>query len=281
MTFDEACAAARTAGAAALPVTATGYFTRTRASWLENARPVAAGVAVSDHDISGVSVRTLTPREANEAYDIVYLHGGGYTFGGCATHSAFASALALATGRTTHVVDYRLAPEHPSPAALSDALAVINAFETPPILIGDSAGGGLALVAARYATVAAIATFSAWTDLGGTLPSNAMNCDADPVLRANRLAVAARAYAGDHLHDVDVSPLHGEIPDVPMLLHVTGNELLLDDTLHYARKGLAQGRKITTMIWPETLHAWHIFGDRLPDGRAALAATGQFIDRLR
>jgi epsilon-lactone hydrolase len=273
MNYAEACAAARVAGAAALAVDHPGYFSETRAGWVSRARPIPDHVERIEHTLGGVPVLTLgaaSPRRA-----ILYLHGGGYTFGGVASHGAWASEIAAVTGRQVHIVDYRLAPEHPAPAALEDVLAVFSALGQPPILMGDSAGGGLALVAATQATTPAVVTFSAWTDLTGARSSMADNAERDAVLKADRLHAAALVYAGINIARADVSPIFGPRPDAPMLMHVCADELLLDDTLDYARGNAAT----SVMVWAEALHAWHIFGDRLPDGRDALAATARFLER--
>jgi epsilon-lactone hydrolase len=271
--YAEACVAARTAGSTALAVDRPDYFSATRAAWVSKARRVADDVERVQHMLGGIPVLTLGVESAR--CPILYLHGGGYTFGGTASHGAWAGQIAAVTMRQVHLMDYRLAPEHPAPAALEDALAAFSALACPPILMGDSAGGGLALVAATRVDAPAIVTFSAWTDLTGSRRSMAANVDRDVVLKADRLQAAALAYAGRNTAHGDISPIFGPRPTAPTLMHACADELLLDDTLDYAR----DSRTTSVMVWREALHAWHIFGDRLADGVDALAATVRFLDR--
>lgn len=232
---------------------------------------------------------------APEDARILYLHGGGYVAGSRRSHRSLAGRIARAAGLPLLLLDYRLAPEHPFPAALDDARAALDfvhahgpggaAPARRVVLCGDSAGGGLALATLVRARdeggppVAACATMSAWTDLAATGESVRSCADDDPYLVAAFLSPAARLYAGDtDVRHPLVSPLYAELRGLPpLLLHAGDHEILRDDSVRLAERARAAGVDAQVEVWPEMFHVWHAFYGALPEAREAVARLGAFL----
>lgn len=222
---------------------------------------------------------------------IYYCHGGGYIVGSPVAYRRFANRLAAATGYDVAVIDYRLAPEHPYPAAPDDALtgyrALIDASQDPRqiVIAGDSAGGNLALVTLLRIKESGLplpsgaVLLSPWTDLTGSGDSVQGNADADPMLPANRIAEAAAMYAGNHdLAHPHVSPLFGDFAGLPPIaIHVGSTEILLDD----ARRVAQRMNQAQLKVWKEMPHVFPIFADVLPEGRRAINYISAFIESVR
>jgi acetyl esterase/lipase len=230
------------------------------------------------------------PASARPAVIVLYLHGGGYLFGSPKTHRQVLIAMAKAFQAPAYGLDYRLAPEHPFPAALEDALAAWHALsaETPPSSIavaGDSAGGGLALallVALRDAgepLPAAAVLFSPWTDLAATGNSLIDNDAADPLFFGSWVAPMARHYLGATPGTTPLaSPVYADLTGLPtLLIQVGDSEVLLDDSRRVAENARRSGVDVTLENWPGVPHAWQVFAPILPEGRAALSGAGAFI----
>ncbi|GLU32973.1 alpha/beta hydrolase [Trinickia caryophylli] len=224
---------------------------------------------------------------------VLYLHGGGYYFCSPKSHRSLVFQLAVLTGARTFSLAYRLAPEHPFPAALDDALAAYRhliASGAPPgsvVIAGDSAGGGLALatlVALRDAgdpLPAAALLFSPWTDLAATGATLATNDGADPMFRGAAVARAARFYVGgaDPRHPY-VSPLYADFTGLPPLLIEAGaSEVLLDDARRAAARAHAAGVEVDFRIWPKMPHVWQIFAPFVPEARRSLERAAAFARR--
>jgi len=225
----------------------------------------------------------------------VYLHGGGYVAGSPRTHRGLVSRIAKAAGCVALVPDYRLAPEHPFPAALEDArLALGYAMDHGPegaspsarvVLAGDSAGGGLSLatiVAARDAherLPARVATLSAWTDLAATGASVRTRAEVDPMIPAALLAGWCKHYLGEHdPRDPLASPLYADLRGLPpMLLQVGDAEVLLDDSVRFAARAGEAGVDATLEVFPDLFHVFQAFAGALPEGRAAIAKLAAFL----
>ncbi|MFX1735864.1 alpha/beta hydrolase [Paraburkholderia sp. A1RI_3L] len=225
---------------------------------------------------------------------ILYLHGGGYYFCSPQTHRAIVFGLATRADARAFSLDYRLAPEHPFPAALDDALAAYRqliADGTPPqsiVIAGDSAGGGLALatlVALRDAGDALPAggiLFSPWTDLAATGATLRSNDGVDPMFAGAALARAAKIYLGETepTHPY-ASPLYADLHGLPPLFMQAGStEVLLDDTRRVADKARAAGVEVELHIWPKMPHVWPIFAPFLPESRRALDDAARFVRRV-
>jgi monoterpene epsilon-lactone hydrolase len=249
------------------------------------------GVATRDVDIAGV--RCVEHRTAGAPNDrdppvLVYLHGGGYCTGSPRSHRPLLGALTRATGARVLAVDYRLAPEHPCPAAIDDVLAVLRALLAEGIpprrlwLAGDSAGGGLtltSLVAARDAGLPRLAgaiPISPWADLTGTRASHAAHVH-DYLPAPERLRDYARAYAARLPLDApQVSPAFADLSGLPpLLLLVGGAERLYDDGIAVAERARDAGVDVTLHVEPDEAHVWplfHLWSPRAADAVARIAA---------
>lgn len=218
---------------------------------------------------------------------LLYLHGGGFVGGSPRTHRPITAALALA-GARVFVPDYRLAPEHPFPAAPDDARAAWQALcDSPPdaplAVAGDSAGGNLALglmlrlrdEGARMPLAAVL--FSPATDLTASSPSVRDNARRDAVLQGDvRALVGAYRGAADPA-DPRLSPLLGDLGGLPpLLVHVGADEVLRDDALRLADKARASGVQVALKVWPVVHHGWQLVW-RLPEARESLALACQFL----
>lgn len=224
---------------------------------------------------------------------ILYLHGGAFIAGSSATHWRLAAALGQAAGARVLVPDYRLAPEHPLPAATDDALAAYRFLLGRGIapgriaLAGDSAGGGLAfLLASRIEREglpppAAIVGFSPWTDLGCTGESLVRNARRDPMLPASRVREASQLARGPRPpDDAEASALHAPLAAPPPCLIFAGrDEILVDDARAMARVLGQAGGDVRLEIWPRVPHGWPLFVGWLPEAASALALAGTFIAR--
>jgi len=222
---------------------------------------------------------------------VLYLHGGGYCIGSVATHRDLVSRLVRATGGQALAIDYRLAPEHPFPAALDDATAVyrwlLSSGIDPAQLViaGDSAGGGLTiatLVALRDAgdpLPAAAVCVSPWADLECRGESITSKADLDPILRQESLLKWGKLYLGDAgPRSPLASPIHADLTGLPPLLIMVGTaELLFDDATRLAERAQAAGVDVTLESWEEMIHVWPLFAALLPEGQQALDRMGAFI----
>lgn len=250
-----------------------------------------ADVVVEAVDANGVSAEWTTTPAADPARVIMFLHGGGYVSGSIKSHRHMVAQAGREAGTRTLALGYRLAPEHPFPAALDDALTgyrflLSQGFQPENIVIGgESAGGGLAiatLVSLREAGTALPACAwcsSPWTDLemsGATMQTKA---SVDPIIQRSYLQELAAAY----LHGGDprmpmVSPIYADLRGLPPLLIQVGSaETLLDDAIRLAGVAAAADVRTTLQVWPNMIHAWHLFYAQLADGRRSLAEMGAFV----
>lgn len=258
--------------------------------WLPSVLP--RGLAVTSTTLGGVRCDWLTPRGARTDRAILYFHGGGYVGGSARSMRALTAWVAASAGTRVCAVEYRLAPEHPFPAALDDAMAVYGAVLAAGVpaaklgLLGDSAGGGLAVAAMLAARdrglpcPAAAALISPWLDLPATGGSRDANAASDDVLALRHGAALVAAYAGTHdpAHPY-VSPLRGDLRGLPpMLVQVSTSEILLDDALALERQGRAAGVEVTCDRWVGLPHDWQAAVPFAPEARAAVRALGAFLD---
>lgn len=226
---------------------------------------------------------------------LLYLHGGGYIAGGLDSHRPFVCALAQASNFSCLHIDYRLAPEHPFPAAIEDAIVAYQTiFSTGPsgpkaarkvVVGGDSAGGGLTLstlLAARdrhLPRAAAGFTLSAYTDCALTGESVKTCVEVDPVIGPRMIPEAVAHYLGgaDPRNPL-ASPLYADPTGlVPLLMQVGDCEILRDDTTRFAKQALAAGVDITLEIWPEMVHGWQLFLGIFPEANEAVARISAFV----
>jgi acetyl esterase/lipase len=236
----------------------------------------------------GVPGEWLIPPDASPRSVILYLHGGGWTLGWSRVHRRMVAHLCRAAACRALVADYRLAPEHPFPAALEDCLTAYrwllkNGTDSGDIVIaGDSAGGNLTLATllslrdAAEPLPAAAVCISPMTDLLGTGASFRTN--KDPVVTAEFALMMARHYAGSHdKRSPLLSPYYGDLRGLPpLLIHVGGDEILLSDAEGFADKARAAGVDVRLIVWPGMWHVWHLLPS-LPEARQAIEAIGGFI----
>jgi acetyl esterase/lipase len=240
----------------------------------------------------GVPCEWNVPDDCVEGRTIVYYHGGGYGIGSVEGHRGLCSNLARAARARVLSVDYRLAPEHPFPAAVDDALvayrwAVAQGADPAKTAIGgDSAGGGLTvatLIALREAgdvLPAAGLCLSPWVDLTGSNPRIAEVAPRDPMLSPAVLEVFAKAYlAGADPRSPTASPAFADLSGLPPLLIQAGTaEILIGEIEAFAKKAEAAGVDVELEIWDDMLHVWQTFADMLPEGREALADIGKYVE---
>jgi acetyl esterase/lipase len=218
---------------------------------------------------------------------LLYVHGGGYFACSAETHRPITVGYAQ-QGFRVFAPDYRLAPEHPFPAALEDVLAVYRtllAEGRPPLISGESAGGGLTLatlLSLRHdatALPAAAALFSPWTDLAATGESLRTNDRRCAMFYGADIAKAALRYigAGD-ARDPLISPLYADLAGLPpLLIHVGADEVLLDDSKRLAERSRAAGVTVELKIWPVVPHAWQLTWPQVPEARQSLTEAGTFL----
>ena len=204
---------------------------------------------------------------------IVWLHGGGYVFGGSDTHAAPARVLAGLTGRAVFVPDYPLAPEHPWPAQRDAVLGVLDAMDRPDV-VGDSAGGhlGLVLGMSHPHLMRQLAVLSPNTDRSGQSTTRMRNSATDLMnddAQDRRLSDMALGHLRDD--DPEASPLVGELGTLPPLfMAATTTEVLLDDTLLFATRAGRAGVPLTLRVLRDLFHMWHLWPDATPEGRGIL-----------
>lgn len=238
-----------------------------------------------DHDsVAGVGVIRCTPPKVSARFTVVYLHGGAHCLMSAQTHARMAGHLALACGGVVLVPDYRLAPEHPFPAGLNDALAVVRAQTGPVALVGDSSGGGLTagcLLILRGTPQQPFCgvLMSPWLDLTMSLPSIEGNGKRDLMLRAENLRAFAKLYLGNTPSNHPVaSPLHADLHDLPpLLVQAAEHDILCDDALEFGERLKAAGGVVTCQLWPEMQHSFQFFAGKIPEADAAILDAAKFI----
>jgi acetyl esterase/lipase len=255
------------------------------------ARPQAADVTTIAASLGGVPALFIDAAEASPDEVIMYFHGGAYAVGTAASSVGLASDLGRHAGARVVSVDYRLAPEHPFPAALEDAISAYRALagggRSPARLAiaGESAGAGLAaatlaaLTSEGLAQPLASVLMSPWADLTLTGDSLTGKAAVDPALTQAGLARRARDYAGGHdLADGRISPLFADLAGLPPLLIQAGShEILLDDATRLAARAAAADVPVTLEVTAGVPHVFQGFAAILPEGDAALARAGAFL----
>lgn len=253
--------------------------------------PVAPDVSVSDVDAGGVPCEWVSAPGAGSDRTILYLHGGAYTICSPRTHRGLTSSLSRETGVRVLAADYRLAPENPFPAAVTDAVSVyrwlIEGGTAPEhiVVAGDSAGGGLTmatLVALRDRDIplpAAAVTISPWADLEMTGESMSTKADVDPMINRERLKDSADAYLnGVDARDPLASPIYADLTGLPPLfIHVGGRETLLDDSRRLEERARADGIDVTLEIEDEMIHVWHVFAGLAPECDEGVRRVATFL----
>ncbi|HEX4955415.1 MAG TPA: alpha/beta hydrolase [Thermoanaerobaculia bacterium] len=252
--------------------------------------PVAPDVEVTPVEAGGVAAEWLVVPESRPERVLLFFHGGAYALGSLVSHRDLASRLARAAGARALAVDYRLAPEHPFPAAWEDACAVYGWLARQGVgteqltLAGDSAGGGLALACLASLPpgrqgACGVALFSPWVDLAGTGASIDQRSALDPVIQRAYLEHSARLYlAGADPLDPRASPLFGRLAGLPPLLVQVGtHETMYDDAARLVTKAKEEGVEAELEPWAEMFHGWQLYARLLPEGREAIERAGRFL----
>ena len=224
---------------------------------------------------------------------LLYLHGGGYAIGSVVTHRDLAARLSAASGARVLVVDYRLAPEHPFPAAVDDARAAYRWLLAQGVdprhvaVAGDSAGGGLALatsVALRdegAASPAAVVCFSPWVDLALTGASMQDRADREIVISPRWVAACAQRYlrGADPRYPL-ASPLYAELRGLcPLLVLVGTEEILFDDAGRLVERAAGAGVEVDLEVYESCFHLWMVLAPFAPEAADATERAGAFLRR--
>lgn len=252
--------------------------------------PLPEGVAFAHSRVGGLRALHVRPEGSRPQRRILYFHGGGYVFGDVDSQRGVPCRLALATGLEVVSVEYRLAPEHPCPAATEDAVAAYRALldEDRPVAAigGDSAGGGLALLAAIAIRDAglhpppAVVALSPWADVGLTGERWAVDFP-DVVLPRTLLRMAQAAWLGSRSgDDPEASPLYADLADLPpVIIHAGGDELLVDDATRLAERLAEANVEVSLNVWPNMIHVFPAYPGLAPESDDALAEVDAFLKR--
>lgn len=233
----------------------------------------------------------LKPDRAAPGRTILYFHGGGYVFGSPRTHRPITYALALGATAPVFSLDYRLAPEHPCPVAIEDALAAwtwllgLGADPKEIFVGGDSAGGGLVLAMMQSlrdkgaATPGGAFLFSPWTDLAATGGSIVENADSDAMFTSDTIRRGGARYAGGlPLDDPRLSPLYGRFDGLPpMIVFASDAEVLRDDSVRAVEKMRAAGGTVDFKLENGLVHAWPLFKPLMPESARTIREVAAFI----
>jgi monoterpene epsilon-lactone hydrolase len=253
--------------------------------------PMPPHVDVQQTTVGNIPAEWLRPAGTTDNRVVVYLHGGAYTMGSCRTHRALASRIAIASGTPVLQPEYRLAPEHPFPAALQDSMAVycglIDHGISPQkmVVAGDSGGGGLALaltVLLRDKDVplpAAIACLSPWADLELTGESLTTRAKVDPICSLEESQFHATHYVGQNDPRAPlISPIYADLHGLPPILAQVGDrEILLSDAVRLTERARKGGVDAELEVWDGMWHVWHLFAGYVPEGQQAVDKIGAFI----
>jgi acetyl esterase/lipase len=259
------------------------------------ALPVAADLKFDNANANGVPGLWGEAPGVDRKRVILYLHGGGYVLGTAKGYRSLAAEVARASKARCFAVDYRLAPEHPFPAAIDDAVTAYRWLVDQGIspksigIAGDSAGGGLTLttlLAIRDAGLplpAAGVLISPWLDLDNSGPSMTSKLSVDPSLEKQGLDLMASGYrlgvTAETPRRALLAPLEADLKGLPpLLIQVGSHEVLLDDSTRLATRAAAADVETHLAAWPQMIHVWHLFGFMLSEARDAVREAGTFFD---
>lgn len=254
--------------------------------------PFPKDTGIEETVLEGLRCGDIRPPWERPGRVVLYLHGGGYVTGSIESYRMLCVPLARALGLRVIVPEYRLAPEHPYPAALEDALSAFRGLlaegfaASDIVLAGDSAGGGLCLAAALSLrgsggpTPAAVICLSPWADLSNSGASHASNAKSEALLDTRDLDRWAALYAGGaRLEDPYVSPVNGDFRGFPpLLIQVDREEILLDDSWAVAERARAAGVDVVLSVWDGLWHVWPALGDLIPESGAAFEEMRAFLE---
>lgn len=279
------------------PIFRAGYTPEQERTKLERVAGLSqllkpAGTQITQSPLGGLPTEWVENIHKGTQAHLLFFHGGAYVIGSPQSHRNLTAHLARRCGLRVAAVDYRLAPEHPFPAATDDALTAYRSLlnqGVPPLEIligGDSAGGGLALacaIAIRDAGLpmpAGLICISPWVDLGVTSESMKRQSETEVILTQQVLADAAALYLGkiSAQHPL-ASPLFADLRGLPpLLIQVTDAEILYSDSTRLAEAAQRQGVKTTLQIASGLWHDWHLFAGQMPEADSALNLIAAFVD---
>ena len=252
---------------------------------------VPKSVEIEPFEINGIHTEWISPSSARTDKVILHLHGGGYVTGGIDSHQTMCVLMAQTLKMKVLLPEYRLAPEHPYPAALEDALKsyrwlLAHGYRPEDILLsGDSAGGGLCLATVLSLREtgeplpAALVCMSPWTDLTLKGKSYIINAKVEAILQTEAVREWAACYFGTNKPDYPlISPIYADFHGLPpLLIQVGSQEILLDDSRLLAEKAKADGVDVTLKIWEGMWHDWQVLGALIPESRKAFEEVRMFV----
>lgn len=250
-------------------------------------------VTKNELSYAGIDAAWFIPDGFVNSKTILYIHGGGYVMGSYNTHRALIGRIARACNCKALAVNYRKAPENNFPDAIEDVVntykqMIEDGFENI-ILMGDSAGGGLALALLqeikkqKLTKAAGVVLLSPWTDLTLSGESIQSKKDVDPLIQPHLLEIfSKRYYASSDPKNPLISPLFSDVKGFPtILIQVGGNEVLLDDSTRMAQKLHKAGVNVTLDIFDNMMHVWQYFGGILPEANKAINEIGNFVRAIK
>jgi epsilon-lactone hydrolase len=253
--------------------------------------PIARDIHVERTGVGTVAAQMLTPPDADAGRAVLFLHGGGYVYGSLASHGGMAAEIARHSRCGALQLQYRLAPEHPFPAAIEDACGayewLLLAGYAPRNIafVGDSAGGGLVMAAlvtlkdqGRPLPGAAVCV-SPWVDLQATGESYRERQALDPMIDRPLVDFLAGLYLNGHdPRAAAASPIHADLRGLPpLLIQVGEREVLFSEAARLYANALVGGVDATFEEWPQMVHVWHLYYPTLTAGRQAIARIGAFV----
>lgn len=259
----------------------------------KRARKPPKHIRMDGVSLGGVPAERMRSAQADEKKAILYIHGGGFVAGHPANHRQLTWRLAVKTNAPVYAIDYRLAPEHPFPAALEDAVAAYRTLldkGIAPARIafgGDSAGGNLTLALALklkelgLPQPAALVCLSPVTDLAEPANSHETNAKSDAMFDPSIFISVPESYVpGGDVTNPLVSPLRGDVRGLPpTLFQCSDTEMLRDDSVRMAARMKDAGVDATLEVWPKVFHVWQVAADILPEGRNAIDNIAAFLNK--
>ncbi len=256
---------------------------------------IPGGMAVHKARAGTVPGEWIVPKNASPDRVLLYMHGGGFIFGSLISHRAMVARLAGSAGTRAFSVDYRLAPEHPFPAALEDSLNAYRGLRAEGwkahqiIVAGDSAGGNLALALILSLQKegaplpAAAVCISPVTDMLWTGSSMRTKGGVDPIFPEGGSSPLGSSIHSDYIMSADprnplISPLYGDMHGMPpVLLHVGEDEVLLDDSVRLAERVRNAGGRAELVVWSGMWHVFQVFAPFVPEAAQSIRQMGEFI----
>jgi len=280
-----------------MDIPAAAHYVRSLRKWIQLSEPFVVysrrGLRISAAVGAPVPGEWIEPKKVTPRCTMLYLHGGGFLMCSPRTHRSLTTFFARNLPARVLVPDYRLAPEHPFPAAVDDAVAsyrwlLAQGISPKEIVVaGDSAGGTLVMSlllklreAGDLLPVAAVA-MSPWLDMAGTGDSWKENSLSDAWFYRESMPIATQMYLGETptTHPI-ASPLYAELAGLPpIILHASSSEVVRDDSVRFAQKAKAVGVEAEIKIWPEQSHVWQAFIPFVPEARESLEEILAFLKK--